>query len=762
LNTESFQNQILFKILILLSVCVYFIPELGAHDRIGPQWFAISIINIITFSYLIYIKKSFSFLGELFSNKIILFYSLFLFFSVVSIIKSENLPESIITFSNYFSVFFCLLNLIILNSLLINPRKFFIDLIFLLFLAEVFLSFYPMLKDLFYSGNILARSWNYVGAAANVNVTSFSIVFKLPFLIYYIETRKKIFSKILLLTLLMISFFVIIILSSRGAFIATLIVFGIYFFSMFIINNRNNFKTKFIKIVYISLPLIFSILISNSLLSGQTKSTFFNRSSTISLTTDDGSVNQRLRFYKHALTSISKNLFFGVGIGNWKLVSIAYDSKDIKQYIIPYHAHNDFLQIASESGVLASIFYIFIFTFILLKLYNLYLKDRNDLFYFLVFSSILVYIFDSLFNFPIARPISQLSLILILALIINLNQSKKRIFSLNKFNKILILLTLLVFSSTSIYSSYKNFISLKDQSVLYSDYNNGTNFLSINNIHLVQDNFPNLTASVIPINELKANYFIQQGKYNEAIELLSKKNLNPYLGFRDNLLVQLYIGLKESDSVFKYIKRAFEKLPNSESHSTQYFNELRKRKDLDEINNTIRKIKYKSSFVWKAYLNAKSEVIGPGNNEMKKTIDSLIKVYPNDVSFKEIRKFIIIGKENFAKSLASSVIAEDYFKRKEYDKAVNNYLEAIKLDPYEFSYHENLALSYQKLGDKKNAYKHFDIVIDSLNPRTGKSEFYKAVNLLEDKELDKGCYLLKKSLKYGFSGAKNVSDEFCN
>ena len=87
-----------------------------------------------------------------------------------------------------------------------------------------------MLKDLFYSGNILARSWNYVGAAANVNVTSFSIVFKLPFLIYYIETRKKIFSKILLLTLLMISFFVIIILSSRGAFIATLIVFGIYFF----------------------------------------------------------------------------------------------------------------------------------------------------------------------------------------------------------------------------------------------------------------------------------------------------------------------------------------------------------------------------------------------------------------------------------------------------------------------------------------------------------------------------------------------------
>ncbi len=762
MNTESFQNQILFKILITLSVCVYFLPELGAHDRIGPQFAALSIINIITFSYLIYIKKSFSFLGELFSNKIILFYSLFLFFSIVSIIKSQNIPESIITFSNYFSVFFCFLNLIILNSFLINPRKFFIDLIFLLFLAEVLLSFYPMLKDLFYTGNILARSNTYIGAAANVNVTSFSIAFKLPFLIYYIETRKKLFSKILLLALLMISFFVIIILNSRGAFIATFLVIGIYFFSIFIINNKSNFKTKFVKIFYISLPLIFSIFISNSLLSGQTKSTFYNRSSTISLSTDDGSVNQRLRFYKQALTSISNNLSFGVGIGNWKLVSIAYDSKDIKQYIIPYHAHNDFLQVASESGIFALIFYIFIFIFILLNLYNLYLKDRKDLFYFLTFSSILVYIFDSLFNFPIARPINQLSLIFVFALIINLNQSKKRIFSFNKFHKILILSILLVFSSTSIYSSYKNFVSLKDQSVLYSDYNGWTKILSTENLHLVQESFPSLTATVLPINELKANYFIQEGKHKEAIELLRKKNLNPYLGFRENLMVQAFKGLKERDSVLKYIKRAFEKLPNSDSHSTQYLNELRKRKDLDEINNTFKKIKNKSPMVWKAYLNAKSEVVGPGNNDMKKTIDSLIKVYPNDTNFSEIRKFILIGKKNFAKALASSVIAEDYFKREEYDKAVNDYLKAIKLDPYEYSYHENLAFSYQKLGDTKNAYKHFNIVIDSLNPKTGKSEFYKAVNLLKDKELEEGCYLLKKSFKYGFSAAKNVSDEFCN
>ena len=56
----------------------------------------------------------------------------------------------------------------------------------------------------------------------------------------------------------------------------------------------------------------------------------------------------------------------------------------------------------------------------------------------------------------------------------------------------------------------------------------------------------------------------------------------------------------------------------------------------------------------------------------------------------------------------------------------------------------------------------FDIVIDSLNPRTGKSEFYKGVSLIKDENYSTGCALLKKSMSYGFVGAKNILDQFCN
>ena len=147
---------------------------------------------------------------------------------------------------------------------------------------------------------------------------------------------------------------------------------------------------------------------------------------------------------------------------------------------------------------------------------------------------------------------------------------------------------------------------------------------------------------------------------------------------------------------------------------------------------------------------------------MKKNIDSLIEAFPEDEDFKELEKFIRIGKEKFTKSIEFYLAGEENFNQGNFILAIENYQDAINLDPAEYSYYENIAICYQKIGDTYNAYKYFDIVIDSLNPKTGKSEFYKAVNLLEDKELNKGCFLLEKSLKYGFSAAKNVSDQFCN
>ena len=63
-------------------------------------------------------------------------------------------------------------------------------------------------------------------------------------------------------------------------------------------------------------------------------------------------MNQRLRYYEDVLTHMISNPILGVGLGNWKLKSIEYDSKDIIGYVVPYHAHSDFIQLGAELGII--------------------------------------------------------------------------------------------------------------------------------------------------------------------------------------------------------------------------------------------------------------------------------------------------------------------------------------------------------------------------------------------------------------------------
>lgn len=173
--------------------------------------------------------------------------------------------------------------------------------------------------------------------------------------------------------------------------------------------------------------MTFNYLNKNKDSQGLTNS-LVERYSSISINTQDGSVNQRLRYYNQIINRASKNPFIGVGLGSHKLISIQDDKFDIYQYIIPYHAHNDFLQILSESGLLALISYILIFVFILKYLFDLWKNNylEKKFFIFSCLVSLGVYIIDSMLNFPIARPISQLQWVLLISIIVSLYLNFKK------------------------------------------------------------------------------------------------------------------------------------------------------------------------------------------------------------------------------------------------------------------------------------------------------------------------------------------------
>jgi O-antigen ligase len=123
----------------------------------------------------------------------------------------------------------------------------------------------------------------------------------------------------------------------------------------------------------------------------------------------DSSVSLRKRFYLDALNTIIERPIFGIGAGNWKLTSINLDKDRIKDYQVPYHVHNDFLQIAAEAGIFSMIFYIL---FCLSPIFIYFLKYRGNTFkfgfeeIFLFLLPMMIFVFDSSINFPIARPIN--------------------------------------------------------------------------------------------------------------------------------------------------------------------------------------------------------------------------------------------------------------------------------------------------------------------------------------------------------------------
>ena len=85
------------------------------------------------------------------------------------------------------------------------------------------------------------------------------------------------------------------------------------------------------------------------------------------------------------MLSLIQFLELDLGIG--KIKSIDYDSKDIVGYIVPYHAHSDFIQLGAELGIIGFLLYLGIFiwaiyyVYILIR-YSKITSRRKGFFYF--------------------------------------------------------------------------------------------------------------------------------------------------------------------------------------------------------------------------------------------------------------------------------------------------------------------------------------------------------------------------------------------
>jgi O-antigen ligase len=405
------EKKIATCVLILASfISIFTFPSTDVLDINSWRLLIFSAINTISLAYIFFNNDlSDSFLYAL-KSKIGISIAAFIVWGLSSYFYALNQNEVIIrsmTFVNFYVSFLTLYTFVTFNKFKPITIAIFISLVVGCQLLLSYNALYDITRVRPYDfsfNNFL------VGIFPNRNITSAMYLFQLPFVLYVFVSSKfkslKLFSAILSFLLLNMVF----LMGSRTAYVILTAVCLAFFISFIVL--KNNELRSYFKIYFI--VLIAALLFSTFSLGTKNDAFIANRVSTIDFTEE--STNTRLRYYRHGSNQLFNNPLIGVGLGNWKIVSVEKEKDKIISYIVPYTMHNDFLEVASELGVIGLIIFILIFYFALKNSWNLFSRIKSDPIVLVGPTMLMIYIIDSNLNFPFTRSSQLFYLSFVLAL----------------------------------------------------------------------------------------------------------------------------------------------------------------------------------------------------------------------------------------------------------------------------------------------------------------------------------------------------------
>ena len=757
-------------IFLFAYLIIGFVPVFGALDRIGPQWLYLNLVSLVSITYLIKNNKYYyESINVLLKTKFFWLYVVFGFWTLGSYFYAINSLEALVNIARIIGTVIAFFNLFI--HLYKIPNKFQVVAFALsgILLIEMYLVFDPLL-ELIKKGIDPSRSLALRGTTGNINVAAMSMVIKIPFVLYLINIAQKYWQKIIYGILIALTIFCLVFVASRASYVALIVIFLTYsFFYLYNYFITKKSKQLLLPILYFLVPLVISIGVSQLIAETTNGTDFFERSASIVETVSDGSISKRLRFYAAGIDYMFSHPIFGSGIGNWKLVSIFYEKEFMDSYIVPYHAHNDFIQIGGELGIPGLLMYGGIFGMIL-AYFVFILKskasEKTNLFSILLFMSFTTYIIDALLNFPISRPILQMAFIIIGSLVIIIfsnikthTHSHKSIFF--KRNKMLLFVCLTVLTPIT-YISFLTFQSLKGQNTLIAEFNNGKLNYPLNKIEELVPNIPNISVTTLPISSMKARYYIENGKPNEALNLLRQdKKTNPYLGFNETLTSQVFNTLNIKDSAVHYAKLAYKKLPIP-PHIANYLKLLIEKKDTLEIDRVfIRDSAKHNANVWRNYLVASNSLRPEGSIKSISIANRALEIFPNNKDFVYLQKEALLGRKKLTTTRRLYEEGNKLFEEKNYIAAAETFLASASIDSLSFSYFENAGLAFYLAGEFNKAIPCFDKVINELNPQSGKSEYFKGLTLISLDRIGEACIMFKAAKAYKYLAADQALQTHC-
>jgi O-antigen ligase/Tfp pilus assembly protein PilF len=764
INTSNFVPSFL----LIAYLCLGFVPNWQAVDKIAPQWLLMSILNTLSILFILFKRNSYAQrITKTLSTYLSYTYIGFIVWAACSYFYAINPTEVLVNISRQVNVLMMYLVMGFFVYHLKSKRTFLSFIITVILSVEIYAVLNEALQMFNTSGTILGNVLK--GVAANRNITAFSIAIKIPFALFLIYKNSKLLYKWILSGIILLSFLCLSMIQSRASFLAVgLILVAFLSLCIFLFIKDKN-KNHLFQYGYLLLPFLLAIGINQTILSDKGADALA-RASTISLGTNDGSVNQRLRYYEDVLTHLSSHPFLGVGLGNWKLKSIDYDSKDITGYVVPYHAHSDFIQLGAELGIVGFLLYLGVFVWAVFFVYRLIrYSDRSieeKVFVFLLLTALGVYSVDANLNFPIARPQVLVVWALIMALInyyytseqLSKNHGASRPLLNYSFLGIALLALL-----PSIYVSNKVYESLKGQMFLLQDFNSNQYNVPLNRIDNLVPNIPNITVTTIPINSVKARYYLNAKKYDKALALANKgTHANPYLFYSELLKSQIYKAQGKLDSAKVYARKAFYGLPNNALHSSNYVNLINQTRDKDALEEAFEMLTIKNDLNnWKNYLIVGNSLYAPQDPVLASRAQKAIENFPDNNEIKSLARLIQLGQTRINQAGIYSNAGLQYFNSGDYQNAAAQFTLALENNPYEYSYYENAATSNYLIGNYDEAIAQIDEVIENMNPNNGKCEYIKSIIFIRMGDPIGACPYIETAVRKGYTQAQATLEQYC-
>ena len=654
-SSKTIDNIIL--VIISLYFLVFSAPTMNIPDQMGLHWFLVGVLNLVSSLFILRTKEFSSTIPSIFRNLIVWLFLAFVLISGLSIFIAINRIESLVNYARLLSTASAFLIFGVFLFGRIHLLKNLSVVVAMIVLAESYsgiLQFYKGIGKM----DLSVLISNLQSSTGNKNIFAAALAIKIPLVVYAIFTRRN-FLKYVSAISLFLAILAVFLINARSAYLSlmisgTILVVGLCYLQIKY-KNIVGFKTSGFLILGV---YIFSFFISQNAIGkaanfndSTSYGTFSNRISTV-VDIKDPSTNIRLKYWKSSIDLIKERPIAGVGYGNWKLYTPLYTNTLLDDNVFSKHPHNDFLEIAGESGIPNSLIFLSIFIVSLIFVFKTIRSaapTERKIIAVVILASLSGYFIDAFLNFPSERPDIQILFVFLLAVTIvsyiPYRLPEQQIITIPSSTNLKFGIVGLILSGFVLYVHYTVFKSMEAQYIVDADLNSVDNLpdaiprLSYAAVNLMFPKFPNIGENSEQIGFKKAKYLQKEKRFEEAVKLLdSVHHQSPNLSYSDYLKCNIYLEQNKLDSAYKYAKKAAKAKPRNYYYyrMASYF--ARVNNDITEIQSLFNSYhKYRQDQQSWSYYSLSMFYSNADRREVKKVIDSGLIYYPTDtvmLSFK--------------------------------------------------------------------------------------------------------------------------------